>query len=105
MVLPSCGGSARGGGPAPGNPLKAAGKGVRLADGRGTPQKQQERGLEGVLGIGQAAKGPTADAQDHRAVPPDDFLKGRLVPGVEEGAEQLAVASSGLFPAGSERPD
>jgi eukaryotic-like serine/threonine-protein kinase len=53
----------------------------------------------------QAAQGPTADAQDHRAVPPNDFLEGLLVPRVEEGAEQLAVASSGLFPAGGEGPD
>jgi hypothetical protein len=38
-------------------------------------------------------------------VPSDDFLEGRRVPGFEEGAEQFAVASSGLFPADGERPN
>src|SRR5262249_32155703 len=40
--------------------------------------QDQERRLEGVLGLVRVAKHLAADAQDHRAMPGDQLLEGRL---------------------------
>ena len=63
--------------------------GIRLAD------QEQERGLEGVVGVVRIAQDPLTDAQDHRSMPFDQRGERRLgfrgiLPG-QEPSQELAV--------------
>jgi hypothetical protein len=102
VVSPPGGGSPQVGCDAAGDSVKPAGEGAGFADRGSTPQQQQERGLEGILGIRQTAQEPAANPQDHGTMPADDFLERRLGPGFEEGAKQFTIASSGHLLAGGE---
>ena len=57
----------------------------------GLADQDEERGLEGVLGVGVVAQDAAADAQDHRAVPAHQRGEGRLVAPAEELLQELAV--------------
>src|SRR5436305_209642 len=57
--------------------------------------QQQERGLEGIVGVRAAAEHAAADALHHRAVAADQFGERLLVAAAGKGGEQLAVASRG----------
>ncbi len=53
--------------------------------------QQEERSLEGVLGVGGARQHAAADAQDHRPVAGDQRREGVLVAVADEAAEQLGI--------------
>ena len=59
----------------------------RLAD------ENEERRLEGVLGVVVVVKKATADAPDHRAVPTDQSFKGRRLTAPDEALQQLPIGS------------
>jgi hypothetical protein len=53
--------------------------GLRLAHRAGLAHQHQPGGLEGILGRGRVSQEPPAGGQDHRAVPPQQQLEGRLI--------------------------
>ncbi len=72
-----------------------------VADGGGAADEDQERGLEGVLGVVIVAQDRVADAEDHRPVPLDqdgerpfgDLLGAFSEPAQEFGVGQAADAA------------
>ena len=66
-----------------------------VAAGPHPPEQHQERGLEGVVGVGAVTQQPAADAQHHRPVPADDGGERLLVAVAGEQVEQLAVGPLG----------
>ena len=84
------------------------------AHGGGPADEDEERGLEGVLGVVLVAQDRAADAEDHRPVPLDQGREGRpgrLVPvpvpvrTAGEPAQQLAVGQPARRARVEERPD
>src|SRR4051812_38157030 len=78
----------------PGNSVEPAGDGVCPPDGCSLAREDQERSLEGILGILPVAQDLAANAQDHRPVPLHECrecgLRRRIALG-EEPLEQLPV--------------
>lgn len=64
---------------------------VAFADGRGLASKHQEGDLEGILGLMVVVQDALAEAEDHRAMPPDQHLEGGLVALADELLQQLGV--------------
>ena len=56
--------------------------------------EDEERRLEGVLGVVVIPEDPAADAPDHRAVAPDDRLEDRLLSPGDEAIQELPVRQS-----------
>jgi hypothetical protein len=54
-------------------------------------EEDQEGRLRGILRVMRIAKHGSADAQDHRAMPLDQHLKGGGVPPGDESIEELPV--------------
>ncbi len=71
--------------------IKPVGEHRRGSDRSRLAGEDEERGLEGVLGIVVVAEDAPADAQDHRPMPPDDRLERRLIATCDEPFEQIAV--------------
>ena len=78
-------------GGADGHAIQPRAGGIATADGRRPAGECEEGLLEGVVGIGRVAERPTADTEDERAVPADEFGKGVRVTGAAEPVEELAV--------------
>src|SRR5262249_43902161 len=57
--------------------------------------QDEERGLEGVLGVMHIAKHAAANAQNHRAVPPQQGLEGSGIPVADEVLQELPIGQSG----------
>jgi hypothetical protein len=66
--------------------------GFAIADRRGLPEQQQERGLESVLGVVFLPQSTATHAQDERAVASHQGCERCLVAANDEPLEQLAVA-------------
>ena len=64
----------------------------RLAD------EDEEGGLEGVLGVVVVAEDTAAHAPDHRAVPPHQGCKSRLVTAAEVVLQQLPIGQPRPIP-------
>ena len=54
-------------------------------------EEDDERGLEGVLGVLVVAEGPAAHAEDHRPVPADQLAEGGLVAAGADGRQEVGV--------------
>ena len=76
-----------------GDPVEPLGEQVVVPERPGFPREDHERGLEGIFRQVGVAQDASADAQDHRAVPTDQGLEGRLapLPTGEEQRHQLPV--------------
>src|SRR5262249_47787711 len=74
-----------------GDRVQPAAHRLALADGAGPPHQRQERRLEGVVHVPGVAEDAAADAQHHRAVPPDEQLEGGLVAVPHEARQKLRV--------------
>ena len=68
----------------------------------GFAEKDQERRLEGVFDVVRIVEPAAADSQNHRAVPCDQFRKGRLIAVGEESLQELALAEAGQCPVAKE---
>src|SRR5215469_8346174 len=66
-------GRARGAGRAVTHAMKPARQRVGLADRARPAHQDQERGLKGVLGVVRVVQNTPTDAEDHRAVPLDQY--------------------------------
>src|SRR5215212_4108607 len=55
-----------------GDAVQPAARRLRLADRAGLAGQDEERGLEGVLGVGPRTEDTPADVEDHRAVAGDE---------------------------------
>ena len=82
----------------PGDPVEPRAERVALADRPGLADQDEERRLEGVLRVVRVAQHAAADPQDHRPVPAQDSLEGRLVPAAGEPVEELPLADSSWSP-------
>jgi hypothetical protein len=72
-----------------------------LAD-RGSPaDEDEERGLEGVLGVVGVAQHPPADTQDHRAVAAHEGLEGALIAAQRKNLQELPIGGALVPQAGS----
>jgi hypothetical protein len=74
-----------------GDAVEPGGQRRPVADRRRPAEQDEERGLEGVVGVGGVAEHPPADAEHHRPVPADEHLERGPVAGGEEPAQQLRV--------------
>jgi hypothetical protein len=75
----------------PGDAVQPARDRGGLADGGGFAGEGEKGGLEGVLRVGLAGQDGSADAEHHRAVPPQEGGEGELVPPGGEPPEQVVV--------------
>ena len=86
---------------AAGDPMEPGTQRVAHPERAGPPHQDQERGLEGVLGVVVVAEDRAADPPDHRAVPIDQGREGqlrRLAAAGREPLQQLPVRQSGRGP-------
>lgn len=92
LVLPPRGGPrpCLEGGPI-GDAVEPAPQRRRLADRAGLAGENEERGLEGVLGVGLVAEYTAADLQHHRPVPAQHGTESGLILVDMEPAEQLPI--------------
>jgi hypothetical protein len=67
-------------------------------DGRRLADENQEGRLERILGVVVVAEDPTAHAQDHRAQPSHQSLKGRFLASGDEAFQELSVRQTAIFP-------
>ena len=77
---------------------KPVGKTVPIAQLRGLAQQDQERRLEGVFDVVGIIEPAAAVAENHRAVPCDQFRKSGLVAVEEEPLQELALAEATQCP-------
>ncbi len=77
-----------------GDAVQPAGQRVPGADRPRLAGQHQEGGLEGVLDVVLVPERGAAGGQDHRPVPRDDRLEGRLVAIGGEAGQELAVAEA-----------
>jgi hypothetical protein len=64
-------------------------------DGCGLASEDEERGLEGVLGILVVGQDAAAYTPDHRAMPPHKGREGGFVALFDEAAEEFPIGRSG----------
>ena len=67
---------------------------VALADRPGLLDQDQEGGLKGVGDVVRVIQDAPADAQDHRPMPMEDRLEGRLVAMGEESLQELSLGQT-----------
>ena len=60
----------------------------------GLAGQEQERGLEGVVGIVGIIQHAATDTQDHRAMPPDECLEGQFVAMEDVSFQQPGVGQA-----------
>jgi hypothetical protein len=78
-----------------GDPVQPPTQGQPLANRPGPPGQDQERGLEGVLGVVFVAQDVPTDAVHERPVPLDQGGERPVVAGGREPAQKLTIAQPG----------